>query len=171
MRSLGRAEHETLTTVTGDWDSEVTFYYDPGAEPMVKRGTYHAKLDLEGYFLHREFRVNLDDAGDFKSLAFHGYGLTGFDPFQRKYLGVWADSGSPALYWTEAAFDASGIVYTETSHGPDPVGKPLNLRMVTTTHGPDRMSFKIFRPDGGSGDVLITEMQHYRTQSCPPISI
>ena len=30
------------------------------------------------------------------------YGLTGYDPFQRKYLGVWADSGSPALYWTEA---------------------------------------------------------------------
>jgi Protein of unknown function (DUF1579) len=78
------AEQESLTKLSGDWKSEVKFYFAPDAPPMVKPGTYRAKLDLGGYFLHREFRVDLDDAGDFKALAFHGYGLTGYDPFQRK---------------------------------------------------------------------------------------
>jgi hypothetical protein len=156
------AEQQALTTLSGDWNSEVRFYFDANAAPMVKPGTYRAKLDLGGYFLHREFRVDLDDAGDFKALAFHGYGLTGYDPFQRKYLGVWADSGSPALYLTEGSFDATGDVYTETSHGPDPTGKPLTLRMVTTRQNRDHMSFRIYRTNEGADETLITEMEHTR---------
>jgi hypothetical protein len=117
-----------------------------------------AKLDLGGYFLHREFRVDLD----FKALAFHGYGLTGYDPFQRKYLGVWADSGSPALYLTEGSFNAAGDVYTETSRGPDPTGKPLVMRMVTTLRGRDRLPLQMYRIEEGGTETLITEMDHVR---------
>jgi hypothetical protein len=156
------AEHETLAMLAGDWNSEVRFYFDVTSEPMVKPGTYRARLDLGGYFLQREFRVDLDDAGEFNAVAFHGYGLTGYDPFQRKYLGVWVDSGSPALYFTEGAFDASGDVYTEMSRGPDPTGRPMTLRMVTTRHGRDRLTFNLYRTDHGDNETLITEMEHTR---------
>lgn len=155
-------EQETLETLGGEWRSEVRFYYAPGAPPMVRAGTYRAEVDLGGYFLRREFRVALDDAGDFKALAFHGYGLTGYDPFQRKYLGAWADSGSPALYLTEGCFNAEGDVFTETSRGPDPAGKPLVLRMVTTVLGRDRLSLKMVRIGEGGAETLITEMEHLR---------
>jgi hypothetical protein len=154
------AEHQTLAMLAGDWNSEVRFYFDAASEPMVKAGTYQARLDLGGYFLRREFLVDLDDAGEFKALAFHGYGLTGYDPFQRKYLGVWVDSGSPALYFTEGSFDASGDIYTETSRGPDATGKPMTLRMVTSRHGENRLKFNLFRLDGGANETLITEMEH-----------
>jgi Protein of unknown function (DUF1579) len=156
------AEQETLTKLSGDWKSEVKFYFAPDAPPMVKPGTYRARLDLGGYFLRREFRVDLDDAGDFKALAFHGYGLTGYDPFERKYRGVWADSGSPALYLTEGSFNAAGDVYTETSRGPDPTGKPLVMRMVTTLRGRDRLSLQMYRIEEGGTETLITEMDHVR---------
>jgi hypothetical protein len=155
-------EQQKLDMLAGDWSSEVRFYFDPAAEPMVKPGTYRATLDLGGYFLRREFRVDLDDAGDFKALAFHGFGLTGYDPFQRKYCGFWADSGSPAIYRTEATFDPSGDVYTETSHGPDPTGEPMRLRMVTTRHDPDHLQFNLFRTDDSGGETLVTEMRHTR---------
>jgi hypothetical protein len=151
-----------LTKLAGEWKSEVRFHYAPGAPPMVKPGSHRAALDLGGYFLRREFRVDLEDAGDFKALAFHGYGLTGYDPFQQKYAGVWADSGSPAIYFTEGAFNDAGDIYTETSRGPDPTGKPLVIRLVTTIRGRDRMSLQMFRVDESGTEALVTEMDHVR---------
>lgn len=156
------AEQATLTKLTGDWKSEVRFYSAADAPPMVRPGTYKAQLDVGGYFLHRELRVDLDAVGDFKAIAFHGRGFTGYDPFQQKYLGVWVDSGSPALYLTEGSFNADGDVYTETSRGPDPTGKPLVMRMLTTLSGQDRLSFKMYRVEEGGGETLITEMEHVR---------
>jgi hypothetical protein len=156
------AEQATLAKLSGNWKSQVKFYFAPGAPPMVKPGAYTAKLELGGYFLHREFRVDLDAADDFKAIAFHGYGLTGYDPFQRKYLGVWVDSGSPALYLTEGSFDATGAVYTETSRGPDPSGGALVIRMVTTLHGRDHLTFEMYRVEQDGGQSLITEMDHLR---------
>jgi hypothetical protein len=50
----------------------------------------------------------------------------------------------------------------ETSRGPDPTGKPLVMRMLTTLSGQDRLSFKIYRVEEGGGETLITEMEHVR---------
>jgi hypothetical protein len=125
----------------GEWNSQVKFYFQPGTPPMESNGTYTAKLDLGGYFLHREFEVELDSAADFKGLAFHGRALTGYDPYQKKYIGVWADSGSPAIYRTEGAFNKSGNLYTEISEGPDP-GKPMKFRMTTELWDQDHMLFR-----------------------------
>jgi Protein of unknown function (DUF1579) len=155
-------EQERLSLFTGEWDSQVRFYFDPSVPPMEKIGRYTAKLDLGGYFLHREFEVQLDDAGNFAELAFHGRGLTGYDPFARKYLGVWADSGSPALYRTEGAFDSSGKVFKEASVGPGPSGEDLHLSMTTEVTSQDRLLFKIWRQLETGEDVLVTEMAHVR---------
>lgn len=155
-------EHERFSLFTGEWDSQVRFYFDPTQPPMEKTGRYSATLNLGGYFFDREFEVQLDDAGDFAQLAFHGRGLTGYDPFESKYLGIWADSGSPALYRTEGVFDASGKVFTESSVGPCPDGKELYLRLITEVIDPDHQRFSIRRPTGAGEDVLITEMVHTR---------
>ncbi|EHK54368.1 DUF1579 family protein [Allomesorhizobium alhagi] len=155
-------EQERFSLFAGEWDSQVRFYFDPTQPPMEKAGRYTAKLNLGGYFLDREFEVDLDDAGDFAQLAFHGRGLTGYDPFAGKYLGVWADSGSPALYQTEGAFDASGRVFKEVSVGPGPDGKELHLRLITEIAGSDRQLFSIRRLLETGEEVLITEMVHTR---------
>ncbi|WP_437942297.1 DUF1579 family protein [Sorangium sp. So ce341] len=155
-------EQERLSKLAGEWKSEVKFYVEPGAPPMVKPGAHSARMDVGGYFLLREFRVDLDDAGDFKALAFDGRGLTGYDPFQRKYIGVWVDSGSPALYQTEASFDALGDVYTETSRGPGPSGEPLVIRMVTTFRARDEMVLEMFRVGEDGSETLVTEIRNVR---------
>jgi Protein of unknown function (DUF1579) len=155
-------QQEQLAKLAGEWSSEVRFYYEPGAPPMVSPGSATARLDIGGYFLDREFRVELEDAGDFKGLAFHGRGLTGFDPFEGKYRGVWVDSGSPALYFTEGSFDATGNVYTETSRGPDPTGGPLVIRMVTTMQGRDESLLQMFRVAEDGTETLVTEIASHR---------
>ena len=158
------AEQERLKQMTGEWNSQVKFYFQPGTPPMESNGTYRAKLDLGGYFLHREFEVELDSAADFTGLAFHGRALTGYDPYQKKYIGVWADSGSPAIYRTEGAFDKSGNLYTEISEGPDPEGKPMKFRMTTELKDQDHMLFKMYRPSEDGEEYLVTEIAHTRRE-------
>ncbi|MGH7717792.1 MAG: DUF1579 family protein [Gemmatimonadaceae bacterium] len=121
-----------------------------------------AKMDLGGYFLNREFEVALDDAGDFKGLAFHGRGLTGYNPYERKYLGVWVDSGSPAVYRTEGAFNDAGNLYTETSEGPDPQGNYMRMRLTTEVQDDDLQLFRIYQLDKDGRERLLTEMVHTR---------
>jgi hypothetical protein len=154
--------HDRFAIFTGEWDSKVRFYFDPSQPPMEKTGRYSAKLSFGGYFFERDFEVQLDDAGDFSQLAFQGRGLSGYDPFEGKYLGVWADSGSPALYRTEGAFDASGKVFTESSVGPGPDGKPMHLRLVTEIIDGEQQRFSIVKPTENGEHVLITEMVHTR---------
>jgi hypothetical protein len=156
------AEQNRLERLTGTWDSHVKFYFDAAAPAMEKSGQYTAKLDLGGYFLTREFKVTLDDAGDFTGLAFHGCGLTGYDPFKQQYLGVWVDSGSPALYRTEGTFNAAGDIFTEISEGPDPSGNPMRMRMVTEVKQANEIVFKLYRLGEDGLACLVTEMTHRR---------
>jgi hypothetical protein len=155
-------EQERLKELTGVWDSLVKFYFQPGTPPMESQGRYVAKLDLGGYFLYREFDVELDSAADFTGLAFQGRAFTAYDPYRNKYLGVWVDSGSPALYYTEGMFDESGKVYTETSDGPDPEGKPMKMRMTTEVQDQDHMLFKMYRLSEDGEAFLVTEIAHSR---------
>ncbi|XSC45756.1 DUF1579 family protein [Bradyrhizobium sp. RDT10] len=156
-------EQERFSLFTGEWDSQVRFYFDPPNHRWRRSGAISPSSILAAIF-DREFEVQLDDAGDFAELAFHGRGLTGYDPFAGRYLGIWADSGSPALYRTEGTFDASGKVFTESSVGPGPDGKELHLRLITEVIDPDRQRFSIQRLMATGEDVLIPEMVHARRQ-------
>lgn len=41
-------------------------------------------------------------------------------------------------------------------------GNPMTLRMVTSRHGDNRLTFNLFRLDRGGNETLITEMEHTR---------
>src|SRR5262245_28813429 len=93
------AEHEQLKQMTGVWDAHVKCNMPT---PTQSKGEYRAKLDLGGFFLVTEFN------GDMGGKLFHGRGFTGFDPFKKKYVGIWVDSMSPGIYTSEGAFDQAG---------------------------------------------------------------
>lgn len=152
-------EQQQLHKLTGEYSSEVKFYFMPDQPPMVSKGSFKAFINLGGYFLDREFKVNLDDAENFSGLAFHGRAYTGYDPFKRKYIGVWIDSGSPALYITEGYFSDSGNIYHETSIGPDPQGNPMKMRMTTEVDN-GKLLFTMFRANEDGSEILITKMIH-----------
>jgi hypothetical protein len=147
-------EHKQLEQLTGTWDSAVKVYFQPDAPPYESSGECVTKLDLGGYFLIRDFSYGGE--------GFRGRGLTGYDPFQKKYLGVWVDSDSPGVYRTEGSFDASGKIFTETSDGPDPQGKPLRMRMTTEIKDENHLLFKIYRRGEDGGESLLTEITHTR---------
>ncbi len=149
-------EHEQLKQMTGLWDAHVKCTFEPGKSPQESKGGYTGKLDVGGYFLVTEFK------GEILGKPFQGRGLTGYDPFKKKYVGVWVDSMSPALYTMEGAFDKSGKVFTEIMDGPDPQGKPMKMRATTEIKGQDQMHFQMHvrGPDGK--ESLIMEIAYTR---------
>lgn len=127
-----------LAKMAGDWSSSVKFY-PPGAdEPVASKGEYKAEMSLGGYFLITTYK------GAFGGDEFQGHGMTGYDPFEKKYTGAWADSMGPFIYQTEGQFDEAGRVYTETMEGPGPDGKPMKFHSVTRFEDENHMHYTLY---------------------------
>jgi hypothetical protein len=150
------AEHDLLKQMAGVWDAQIKCTFEPGKPPQESKGEFSAKLDLGGFFLVTEIKAEL--AG----MPFQGRGLTGYDPFKKKYVGVWVDSMSPALYTIEGSFDKSGKVFTEMMEGPDPKGKPMKMRAVTEVKGNERMQFSMFARGDDGKESLMMEIAYTR---------
>ena len=125
-------------------------------EAQESQGEYNAKLDLGGYFLVTEFKCQLGGQ------AFHGHGLNGYDPFKKKYVGVWVDSMGPCIYNVEGTFDEGGKVYHETVTGPDPQGKPMKMRTTTRIEDSDHLSSKMFIVADEGKEMLMLEIAYTR---------
>ncbi len=149
-------EHEQLQQLAGVWDAQVKFFAEPGKPPQESKGEYTGKMDVGGFFLATEFK------GQMLGSAFHGRGLTGYDPFKKKYVGTWVDSMSPAFYHSEGAFDKSGKIYTETMVGPDPTGKPMKMHMITEIKNKDQMVFTMSAPGKDGKVALVMEVTYTR---------
>jgi len=141
--------HAALRRLTGAWSAEIRYFETPGGPPVVRAGEYLARVDLGGYFLFRQVNFGMQ--------GFQGHGLTGYDPFTKKYVGTWADSESPIIYATQGAFDATGKVFTETSVGPDADGEPVTMLMISEMVDDNRATFRMFSGEG-EGKVMLLEV-------------
>jgi hypothetical protein len=148
-------EHEVLKQLVGTWDAQVKCLV-PGQAAQESKGEYTARLDVGGLFLVTEFKGQL--AGG----AFQGRGLTGYDPFKKKYRGVWVDSMSPGIFTSEGAFDKSGKIFTETMERPDPQGKPMKMRLTTELKDKDHMTFKMYARGEDGKENMMMEIAYTR---------
>jgi hypothetical protein len=146
------AEHERLRQMAGTWDAAVKCHF----MQQEGKGEYRAAIDLGGFFLVTEFK------GELAGKPFQGRGLTGYDPFKKKYVGTWVDSMSPGIYNAEGAFDPSGKVFTETLEGPCPEGKPMRMRAVTQIKGNDHMHFQMHMRGDDGKETLMMEIAYTR---------
>lgn len=144
--------HAALRRLTGAWSAQIRYFDNPGGPPTERTGEYLARVDLGGYFLFRQMNFGMQ--------GFQGHGLTGFDPFKKKYVGTWADSESPVIYATEGTFDTTGKVFTETSVGPDPNGRDVSITMITEIVDDTHATFRMFAGDSAEKtqvlEVLLT---------------
>lgn len=147
------AEHELLKQLTGVWDAHVKCSLPT---PQESKGEYTAKMDLGGFFLVTEFK------GEMAGKPFQGRSLNGYDPFKKKYVGVWVDSMSPGIYTSEGAFDKSGKVLTETLEGPCPEGKPMRMRAVTQVKDKDHLHFQMYLRGEDGKESLMMEIAYTR---------
>jgi hypothetical protein len=149
-------QQERLKQLAGDWNAKITCNF-PGTDgPTESSGKQTAKMDIGGYFLVADF------TGEFAGQPFKGHSITGYDPFQKKYTGVWVDSMGPALYNTVGEWDKAGKTYTEQMQGPGPDGKPIKFRSVTKITDDNHMQFTMSMVGEDDQEAKMMEIQYSR---------
>jgi hypothetical protein len=150
-------EHEVLKQLEGTWEGDMKCHF-PQAEgaPSTVKAQYTAKMDVGNFFLIGEIK------SEFFGQPFQGRVITGYDPFQKKYTGVWVDSMSPALYMTQGEWDKSNKTYNETMEGPGPDGKPMKFRSVSMVKGEDELHFTMYGPGEDGKEALMMEITYKR---------
>ena len=138
-------EHQKFLDRMGTWDVESKTWTDPAAPPRVTKGVSVFRLILGGRYLQCDFE------GKAMDMAFKGYGLSGYDRYNKKYVGLWLDTMSTGFVVTEGTCDAEGKVCTETGAWDDYAkGRKVGVRNVYTTLDRDRFTMEMFMvlPDG-----------------------
>lgn len=94
--------HARLADMLGKWDTVTRMTMGPGGESMEDRGEAEFKWLMPDRWLQEEV------TGTMMSMPFHGFGITGYDNFKKKYTSAWIDTASTMLLTSEGNFDQSG---------------------------------------------------------------
>ena len=149
-------EHKRLAKMAGEWEAKLTCNF-PGTDgPIETTGSQTSKMDLGGFFLVADFK------SEFFGQPFQGHGITGYDPFQKKYTGVWIDSMGPGVYRTEGEFTKDGKTYNETMTGPGPDGKPIKFRSEIKLKDDDHMTFTMYTQDDKGKESQMMKIEYTR---------
>jgi len=132
-------EHKILLDALGSWDVESKVWMDPSAPPTVIQGKAAYRAVLGGRY------VQFDLEGEMMGMPYTGYGITGYDRYNKKYLTLWLDNFGTGFYMTEGMADASGRVRTETGSWDDYMsGKKMHVKVVYTTLNKDKFTMEMY---------------------------
>ena len=99
----------------GTWDTRMSLWMEPGAEPMVSTGTSTNTMILGGRQLKMEY------SGIFMDMPFMGIGFTGYDNVRGVYTGSWTDNMTTGTMVSTGTYDAATATYEFKSEMPDPM--------------------------------------------------
>jgi hypothetical protein len=139
-------EHEALKADVGTWDAKVEVIPAPGMQPMASKGVETNTMGCGGLCLISDFKGEMAPGQ-----AFHGHGITAWDPAKKKYVGSWTDSMSAGLATGETTFDASRKKASGWMEAMDPAsGKPVKYRMNVEYPSPTTRTMTSYAtgPDG-----------------------
>lgn len=143
------AAHKALDSMVGTWDTKITMWVMPGADPMVTQGVSEMKWVMGGRYVEQRFK------GDFMGMPFEGLGFTGYDNIKKRYFSTWFDNMSTGIMMSTGNAGADGTM-TMTGTMTDPMtGKDAatqekfrvidanNAAFEMWTPGPDGKMFKM----------------------------
>gem|GEM_PF-357321 len=131
--------HAYFKQFVGEWKATATMWMTPGAPPAKSENRARAELILGGRFLKMTY------SGTMMGQPFEGFQIMGYDNLQKKYIILWMDNTSTAVYQTAGVRDASGKTMTEEGLWPDPMsGGKVKVRNVTKWLGPDEFVYESY---------------------------
>lgn len=137
--------HGHLEALLGTWETTITAWPGPGAEPMTMTGTMESRWILGGRFLESTY------SGSFMGSEFTGLGIDGYDNYQQKYVGSWRDSMGTMTMFFEGHCSDAGKVRTMTAEFVDPAsGQKMKNKGVTTIVDENTYRYESYMvlPDG-----------------------
>ena len=142
--------HKLLAKLEGSWTTRTRGWMEPDKPPVDSTGTCEQKLVLDGHYLQQVY------TGDMMGVPFTGINLLGYDNHARKYVSVWLDSMSTAIYYFEGTASADGRTITQKCGYDDPLRGPSVWRSVTRIRDDNTLEYEMFiTPKGGKKEKMM----------------
>jgi len=144
LRNPGE-HHKHLAALVGEWTSDITMWMEPGAAPMVEKGSTEVRFILGGRFLE------WTHSGVFGGMPFEARQIDGYNNGDQRYEAIWADNfGTLILHYTGECED-DGKVRTMHTEFSDPMGGEgkISNRLLFTWQDEDHVLFESFMTQGG----------------------
>ncbi len=148
-------EHDTLKMDVGTWNAVVEFTTGPGAPPMTSKGVEVNTIGCGGLCLISDFKGE-----SMPGVAFHGHGVTAWDPMKKKYVNSWTDSMSQGLMTGESSYDSAAKKLTGTMEGPDMTGKVVKMRMVAEYPGAGTRVMTSYAPGPDGKEMQVMKINY-----------
>jgi len=145
--------HKKLDTFAGKWDTKVTSWMVPGADPMTMEGTSETRWVMGGRYLEQKF------SGSFMGMPFEGIGYTGYDNVKKQYWSTWMDNMSTALFASTGALDGSTWSFTGSSADPM-TGKDMRADSKIMVADADHHTMEMWAP-GPDGKMFKSMVMTY----------
>lgn len=162
--------HKRMQQAVGTYEMTTRIWMaGPDAPPTEARGTSEIKSVLDGRFLMQTDRNTYPmpdmTTGEIKMTPMEGYGLFGYDNYQRMYVGCWADSLGTQLLTMRGAMSPDGKTLTMYGEMDEPM---LGIRgrlvkYVTSYVDADNYTFAIYDLHAGD-DYKVVEISYKRTK-------
>jgi hypothetical protein len=136
------AEHELIARYCGDFDEEITFWMQPGAQPLKLKGSSEHEMVLGG-----RFRLSRA-ASEFMGSRTESMSMLGFDRRHEEFTLVSFDTAG--TYWVSAQGPYDAETRTARMHGTDddPIGGVVqDYDFVMTLVDDDTLRFEIWFND------------------------
>jgi len=141
-------EHEMLKSRAGSWTHVVKFRMAPDQEWMELKGTSERKVMMGGRYVQQETKGAAMMEGQ---PPFEGFGVTGYDNIQKKYVNVWFDNEGTGMMISYGTADPTGKVITYAGEYPDAMtGKVKKIKSITRMKDDKTEVYEMYdtTPDG-----------------------
>lgn len=158
MASPGE-EHVLLAKSVGRWSGKSTMWMASGATPMTNACVATMTPELDGRFVHAEYKGEMEGMG-----PFHGIGFYGFDNVTQQYVSTWFDNmGTGVMTGTgEASNGGKTITWNYVFNCPMRKG-PVKMREVESHPDANTMTLEAYGPDMSTGkDYLMMRIEMKR---------
>lgn len=147
--------HKALDEFAGKWDTKITMWMMPGADPMTSTGMSENRWIMGGRYLEQRF------TGSFMGTPFEGIGYTGYDNVKKQYWGTWMDNMSTGLMISTG--QRNGKVYSFDATMADPMtGKDSRIQEKITVVDADHHTMEMWGPAPDGRNFKMMEIAYTR---------
>lgn len=153
------APHKALDAYEGSWETTTKIWMGgPTAPPSESKGTADIRWILGGRYLEQRVKSGM------MGMPMDGYGLTGYDNMNKKYVVFWVDNLSTSMYTAEGAMDQSGKVLTVYGKMDEPMTgeHDKNVKYVTRMIDQNTFVHEIHDLAIGEPNTLVVEVTYRR---------
>jgi hypothetical protein len=136
-------EHAALNPLAGIWKITTKMWTGPG-QPLVSEGTCERNWVMDGRYLVGNYR------GSLAGMPSEGMEVLGYDNFKKQYVSSWVDNMGTGIMLSQGApMDPGTKSFTLTGSFPDPTGKEVLARLVTSIVDGNTASMTMYATQDG----------------------